>query len=136
MGARLRYAREEVAKLSTVALAEALKQVGVTEAVNGPSVSRYEGGRVPSVEWLIGFATVTGVPLDWLVLNRTNPGEAGYVIERLRRLADELANPPDATAARREAGKSDLLLYEGAKARQTAPDPKKVRRSSGDRKRS
>lgn len=97
IGARLKFAREEIAGLSTVKLAEALKGQGLEagEGAEAPSVTRYENSdRTPKLEWISAFARATGVPLDWLVLNRTSPGEAGYVIERMRRLLDELESRP------------------------------------------
>lgn len=92
MGARLRYVREVVVQLSTQALADELQSAGLAEGegASNASVTRYEKGRGPSLDYLVAISELSGVPLDWIVLNRSQPGEAGYVIDQFRKLADAL----------------------------------------------
>lgn len=92
-GARLKWVREKVLRLSLADMEAALRdREGFTLA--GGSLGRYERGeRKPErpLEFYSAVARLSGVPLDWLVLDRPGLREtAAYIGERLRILLDEL----------------------------------------------
>lgn len=65
---RLKELREKELRLSTQEMADRLGALGVE--TSNASVSRYESGmRLPPIDYLCGVAMLTGVSLDWLVLD-------------------------------------------------------------------
>src|SRR5262245_29212117 len=89
MHERLKYVREvALGDISVREMADLLTQsqgLSITHA----SVQRYEVDRRPDLDYVEALARVSGVPMDWIVLNRVH-GEAGYVIERMERLLAQL----------------------------------------------
>lgn len=129
LGARLRYVREEVIKLGTHKLAAVLKEEGEEDNSNA-AVTRYEQDvRVPKLPYLMTISRLSGVPLDWLVLNRQG-ADGAYVVGRMQKLLDELATPPAPLTAMERAALEAGVKYarqQQEKDREDARAPKKRR---------
>lgn len=101
---RLKELREKELRLSTQEMADRLGALGVE--TSNASVSRYESGmRLPPIDYLCGVAMLTGVSLDWLVLDH---GPRTRVHEGIDLYAKGVQDATDAMA------RTILTLRQGA----------------------
>jgi transcriptional regulator with XRE-family HTH domain len=88
LGDRLRWVRENVLRLGTHALATRLEGEEI-EGTSNASITRYETGeRSPSIAYVATIARLSGVSLDWVVLNRQPASEAERRLEQIRSLLE------------------------------------------------
>lgn len=135
---RLKELREKELRISTQEMADRLGALGVE--TSNASVSRYESGmRLPPIDYLCGVAMLTGVSLDWLVLDhgprtRVHEGVDLYragMVDLASAVIDALQGKLEENAPPGRRGEDGAIFREAANRLREIGAAEKVRRHEG-----